>query len=60
MILHHQQAIELSELAVRRAPDARVIALASRMAADRSGEIERMRTMLADLGRGAEAKTSTT
>lgn len=46
MIPHHEQAVEMSELAPGRASDPRVLDLASRIAAAQAPEIAQMRAML--------------
>ncbi|WP_306317322.1 MULTISPECIES: DUF305 domain-containing protein [unclassified Streptomyces] len=53
MIPHHEQAIEMTELAPKRAESAKVKALAERIAAAQGPEIEMMRGWLKKHGRGA-------
>lgn len=50
MVAHHEQAIEMAELAIDRAADERVRDLAGRIDAAQTPEIEQMQTWLADWG----------
>jgi uncharacterized protein (DUF305 family) len=50
MITHHRQALELTELAPRRAGSAKLKALAERISASQGPEIEAMRAWLKDYG----------
>lgn len=50
MIPHHQQAVEISNLAMRKSTDPELLALAERIASDQDGEITMMRNWLQDAG----------
>lgn len=54
MVVHHEQAIEMAQLAIDRAADARVRDLAGRIEAAQAPEIEQMRDWLAGWGASTE------
>lgn len=55
MVAHHEQAIEMAQLAIDRAADERVRDLAGRIEAAQTPEIEQMRTWLAEWGASTES-----
>jgi len=50
MIPHHQQAIDISNLALKTSKDAELLALAKTIAADQAAEITQMKSWLKDAG----------
>ena len=50
MIPHHQQAIDISNLAMKVSKDAELLALAKKIAADQAAEITQMKAWLKDAG----------
>lgn len=50
MIPHHQQAIDISNLAIKTTKDAELLELATIIARDQAAEIKQMKTWLADAG----------
>lgn len=50
MIPHHQQAIDISNLALKNSKNSELLALAKTIARDQSAEITQMRTWLKDAG----------
>jgi uncharacterized protein (DUF305 family) len=50
MIPHHQQAIDISNLAMKTSKDSELIALAKTIAADQAAEIAQMKAWLKDAG----------
>ena len=55
MIPHHQQAIDISNLAMKTSKDAELLALAKIIARDQAAEITKMKAWLADAGAGMDA-----
>ncbi len=55
MIPHHQQAIDISNLAMKTSKDAELLALAKIIARDQASEITKMKAWLADAGAGMDA-----
>ncbi|MEU0600686.1 DUF305 domain-containing protein [Streptomyces sp. NPDC006393] len=55
MIVHHQQALEMTRLAPDQAQSAKVKRLAERITAEQGPEIEAMRSWLKDAGSGEQA-----
>ena len=55
MIPHHQQAIDISNLAMKTSKDAELLALAKIIASDQAAEITKMKAWLADAGAGMDA-----
>jgi uncharacterized protein (DUF305 family) len=54
MIPHHQQAIDISNLAMKTSKDAELLALAKIIARDQAAEITKMKAWLADAGAGMD------
>jgi uncharacterized protein (DUF305 family) len=54
MIPHHQQAIDISNLAMKTSKDAELLALAKIIARDQASEITKMKAWLADAGAGMD------
>jgi uncharacterized protein (DUF305 family) len=50
MIPHHQQAVDISNLAMKTSKDAELLALAKKIAADQAAEIIQMKAWLNDAG----------
>jgi len=50
MIPHHEQAIELSNLAIKTSTDAEILSLASQIKSEQSPEIKQMETWLESVG----------
>jgi uncharacterized protein (DUF305 family) len=50
MIPHHQQAVDISELAISKSKDAELLTLAKKIAADQASEIITMKAWLKDAG----------
>jgi uncharacterized protein (DUF305 family) len=50
MIPHHQQAVDISKLAMEKSKDAELLALAKKIAADQASEIMTMKAWLKDAG----------
>ena len=55
MIPHHQQAIDISNLAMKTSKDAELLALAKIIASDQAAEITKMKAWLAEAGAGLDA-----
>ena len=55
MIPHHQQAVDISNLAMKTSKDAELLALAKIIARDQAAEITKMKAWLADAGAGMDA-----
>jgi uncharacterized protein (DUF305 family) len=54
MIPHHQQAVDISNLAMKTSKDAELLALAKKIAADQAAEIIQMKAWLKDAGAGTD------
>jgi len=54
MIPHHQQAVDISNLAMKTSKDAELLALAKKIAADQAAEIIQMKVWLKDAGAGTD------
>ena len=54
MIPHHQQAIDISNLAMKTSKDAELLALAKTIASDQAAEITQMKAWLKDAGATAD------
>jgi len=54
MIPHHQQAIDISNLAMKTSKDSELLALAKKIAADQAAEIIQMKAWLNDAGAGMD------
>ena len=50
MIPHHQQAVDISDLAISKSKDAELLALAKKIRADQADEIVQMKAWLKDAG----------
>ena len=50
MIPHHQQAVDISDLAISKSKDAELLALAKKIRADQAAEIVQMKAWLKDAG----------
>jgi uncharacterized protein (DUF305 family) len=54
MIPHHQQAVDISNLAMKTSKDSELLALAKKIAADQTSEIAMMKAWLKDAGAGTD------
>ena len=54
MIPHHQQAVDISNLAMKTSKDSELLALAKKIAADQAAEIIQMKAWLNDAGAGMD------
>ena len=54
MIPHHQQAVDISHLAMKTSKDSELLALAKKIAADQAAEIIQMKAWLNDAGAGMD------
>jgi uncharacterized protein (DUF305 family) len=54
MIPHHQQAVDISNLAMKTSKDSELLALAKKIAADQAAEIIQMKAWLNDAGAGRD------
>ena len=54
MIPHHQQAVDISNLAMKTSKDSELLALAKKIAADQAAEIIQMKAWLKDAGAGMD------
>ena len=54
MIPHHQQAVDISNLAMKTSKDSELLALAKKIAADQAAEIIQMKAWLKDAGAGTD------
>jgi uncharacterized protein (DUF305 family) len=54
MIPHHQQAIDISNLAMKTSKDPELLALAKKIATDQAAEIVQMKAWLTDAGAGMD------
>jgi uncharacterized protein (DUF305 family) len=54
MIPHHQQAVDISNLAMKTSKDTELLALAKKIAADQAVEIIQMKAWLKDAGAGTD------
>jgi uncharacterized protein (DUF305 family) len=54
MIPHHQQAVDISHLAMKTSKDPELLALAKKIAEDQAAEIIQMKTWLNDAGAGMD------
>jgi uncharacterized protein (DUF305 family) len=54
MIPHHQQAIDISNLAMKTSKDPELLALAKKIATDQAAEIVQMKAWLKDAGAGVD------
>ena len=54
MIPHHQQAVDISNLAMKTSKDSELLALAKKIAADQAAEIIQMKSWLKEAGAGMD------
>jgi uncharacterized protein (DUF305 family) len=54
MIPHHQQAVDISNLAMKSSKDSELLALAKKIAADQTSEIAMMKAWIKDAGAGTD------
>ena len=54
MIPHHQQAVDISNLAMKTSKDSELLALAKKIATDQAAEIIQMKAWLKDAGAGTD------